>query len=568
MTGRVLSGRYELGDPLGEGGMAIVYRGLDRVLGRPVAIKMLRPRLSEDHELIERLQREARAAAKLSHPNLIDIYDVGEDHGDHFIVMALAEGGDLAELLAHEGALSPARVARLGAHLARALDYAHKHGVIHRDVKPHNVLLDAEGQPKLTDFGIARAVGTSPLTTAGIVLGTVHYMAPEQARGQQVGPAADVYSLGAMLYEAATGEPPFDADNPLALAMAHASQPPVPPRQLNPSIPPALEQVILTALAKDPAERHASAAEMAIALDAIDNPVNRRTAVIGAAPASASKPTARRAARPARGGAPTPAAAPPPPPPPHTPAPRPARSGLAPQRRSSGFGPMVLILMLLATLGFLGLGWMLLAGSGRGNRPPSTPTPAVLPTRAAPAVASPAATATRQASPTATVAASPTASSTSTAVPTATARVTATPVPPTTTPVPPTVPPVTMPALIGRPFAEAQAQLRVRQLRPEVTEVADPARPDGVVLDQDPKPDTPLIQGSAVRLTVNRLPMAPVPNVQGMTEDEARRALESKGFKVATDSGTGGRKGVVYDQSPQPNLPAPPGSTVKITVGR
>jgi serine/threonine-protein kinase len=125
-----------------------------------------------------------------------------------------------------------------------------------------------------------------------------------------------------------------------------------------------------------------------------------------------------------------------------------------------------------------------------------------------------------------------------------------------------------MPALIGRPFAEAQAQLRVRQLRPEVTEVADPARPDGVVLDQDPKPDTPLAQGSAVRLTVNRLPMAPVPNVQGMTEDEARRALESKGFKVAVDSGNGGRKGVVYDQSPQPNLPAPPGSTVKITVGR
>ena len=260
---RVFSGRYELNHLIARGGMAEVYRARDRLLDRPVALKVLFPELSVDRSFVERFRREAQAAANLSHPNIVPVFDWGEDTGTYFIVMEFIDGRPLSSILKTAGPLSAERTADIGAHVAAALGYAHKHGVIHRDVKPGNVLITDEGQVKVTDFGIARAINTEEsLTQTGAVMGTATYFSPEQAEGIGVDARSDIYSLGVVLFEMVTGRPPFLGDTPVAVASKHVRDNPPVPREINASIPPTFEAIILKSMAKDPDYRYATAEEL------------------------------------------------------------------------------------------------------------------------------------------------------------------------------------------------------------------------------------------------------------------------------------------------------------------
>lgn len=259
----ILAQRYALEERLGAGGMASVYRGTDRVLDRTVAVKVLDSSLGRDPEFVERFRREARAAAGLTHPGTVAVYDTGEDDGRRFIVMELVEGETLADLLAREAPLDPHRAALLAADILDALAAAHDRGLVHRDVKPANVLLTPDGEPKVTDFGIARAATAETLTMGSKVLGTAAYLAPEQARGLRVDARCDLYAMGCLLFEMLAGAPPFQGENAISVATKHlhADPPPLPG-----SVPPELAAIVMRALEKDPDERFPDARSMARAL--------------------------------------------------------------------------------------------------------------------------------------------------------------------------------------------------------------------------------------------------------------------------------------------------------------
>src|SRR6202165_2827935 len=270
----VLGDRYQLQEPIGRGGMATIYRGRDKRMERVVAIKVLRDIYSTDPKFVTRFQREAKAASALQHPNIVQVYDYGQTDGNYFIVMELIEGTDLRHYLrSRKGNVLDNERAIIIAHdVALGLGAAHRRGIVHRDVKPQNVLVGRDGSIKLTDFGIAsvyKDINAERLTTTGMTLGTVQYYAPEQAQGEIVSPAADVYALGIVMYEMLTGRTPFDGDTPVAVAMQHIQDPPVPPSQLNPNIPPALEEIILRCLEKIPEMRLRDGSSLARALEAL-----------------------------------------------------------------------------------------------------------------------------------------------------------------------------------------------------------------------------------------------------------------------------------------------------------
>ena len=258
MIQRILARRYELREHIGGGGMADVYKAHDGLLDRFVAVKILHPQFANDAEFIEKFRNEATGAAKLTHPNIVNIYDVGEDAGSQYIVMEYVPGPTLKEVIQANGPMEPLRAIGIAQEIASALEHAHRHQLVHCDIKPHNILVMEDGHIKVTDFGIARAVSDSTMTYSGNVMGSVHYFSPEQAKGTIITTKSDVYSLGVVLYEMLTGQLPYNGENSISIALKHLQEEPLPVRQLQPSLPPVLEAIVQKAMAKDPLLRPSS----------------------------------------------------------------------------------------------------------------------------------------------------------------------------------------------------------------------------------------------------------------------------------------------------------------------
>ena len=312
-TPRLLSERYELGEVLGYGGMSEVHRGLDTRLGRDVAMKVLRADLARDPQFQMRFRREAQNAAALNHPAIVAVYDTGEVQSEFgplpYIVMEYVDGQTLREIVKTTGPMSQQKVIEVMADVCAALDFCHRHNIIHRDVKPANIMINRAGAVKVMDFGIARALGEGQnVTQTAAVIGTAQYLSPEQARGEAVDARSDVYAAGCVLFELLTGEPPFTGDSPVAVAYQHVREDPRPPSELNPAVSPALDAVVLKALSKNPANRYQSAAEMRSDLVRVrsgQSPLapavlseDERTAMLSPGPPTGADPPAQR--RPAR----------------------------------------------------------------------------------------------------------------------------------------------------------------------------------------------------------------------------------------------------------------------------
>src|SRR3954454_8731162 len=263
----MLGGRYRLVELLGQGGMATIFRARDGQLERDVAVKVLRPEYGADPDFVARFRHEAQSVASLNHPGIVAVYDYGTDPAGPYIVMELVDGEDLASIIRRSGPLPPRQAARVSSQVARAIAAAHDRGLVHRDVKPGNILVTRDGRVKVTDFGIARALAESALTLPGTTLGSVHYFSPEQARGESATPASDIYSLGIVLYELLTGKRPWEGDSAAAIATARLTGSVPNPSSVRSGIPPALDAIDQRALAQQPQDRFGSAGEMADALD-------------------------------------------------------------------------------------------------------------------------------------------------------------------------------------------------------------------------------------------------------------------------------------------------------------
>ena len=262
LEGRLLGNRYELLRKIGNGGMATVYRAKDHILNRNVAVKILKDEFTTDEEFVKRFNTEATNVASLTHPNIVSVYDVGHEGDLYYIVMELIQGKTLKEIIVADGKLSWKWSANVAIQIASALETAHRNNIIHRDIKPHNIIITEDGIAKVTDFGIAKSVSNSTITAFGTTLGSVHYFSPEHARGGFTDAKSDIYSLGVVLYEMLTGKVPFDADTPVSVALKHMQEEPVEPRLVNPEIPVAMNNIIMKAMKKDPNERYQSATEM------------------------------------------------------------------------------------------------------------------------------------------------------------------------------------------------------------------------------------------------------------------------------------------------------------------
>src|ERR671930_409826 len=349
----LFDGRYRILRKLGSGGMANVYLAEDEELGRRVAIKILNDRYANDELFIERFRREAKSAAGLSHPNIVSIYDRGEAEGTYYIAMEVIEGRSLKELILTRGPLPIAQAVAYTLEMLEALRCAHRHGIIHRDIKPHNILIGA--RLKVTAFGIARA-GASQMTEAGSIMGTAQYLSPEQARGAPVTASSDLYSVGIVLYEMLTGKVPFSGDSAIEIAMKHLNELPKPPSKLRPEIPPELDHVVLRALAKAPEDRYQTAEEFAEDLHRVESglPPAPETSEAATAPLPAPRATLGGATQVLPGDATQ--IAPPRPDTPRTPPPyHPGYMYEEPPPKRRRWAPWLLVVLLLASAVFAGL---------------------------------------------------------------------------------------------------------------------------------------------------------------------------------------------------------------------
>ncbi|MCT8139779.1 Stk1 family PASTA domain-containing Ser/Thr kinase [Anaerobacillus sp. CMMVII] len=272
MIGKRISGRYQILETIGGGGMANVYKAHDAILNRHVAVKVLRPQFSDDDEFIRRFRREAQAATSLSHPNVVSIYDVGEEADIYYIVMEYVAGLTLKQLIQQRGSLPIQETVNIIMQISSAIAHAHENHIVHRDIKPHNILISENGEAKVTDFGIARAMTSATITHTNSVMGSVHYLSPEQARGGLVNEKSDIYSLGIVLYEMVTGKVPFSGDTAVSIAIKHLQTEVPSPRKFNPTLPQSIENIILKATAKDPFYRYANVRELEDDLHTALNP--------------------------------------------------------------------------------------------------------------------------------------------------------------------------------------------------------------------------------------------------------------------------------------------------------
>jgi len=541
VTPTAYNGRYELLTHIARGGMAEVYLARDLLLDRSVALKVLFPELSIDHLFVERFRREAQAAARLSHPNIVSVYDWGQADTTYFIVMELVDGEALSTLLRAQGALPPERAVSIAMAVASALDYAHRHGVVHRDIKPGNVLLAEDGQVKVTDFGIARAANADDsLTQTGAVMGTASYFSPEQAQGESLDGRTDIYSLGVVLYEMVTGQVPFRAETPLAIAYKHVREDPVPPRALNPAVAPDLDAVILKCLEKDPNRRYQNAESLRQDLQRFVS--GRGVAAVQEARSTVLAPVAAF-----------------------------ADTGEVPVVTDTGGGSdeerprrgLLAVLGTLLGLVLLAIAALVLYKTGVIGQSSGIVVPAVTGKTLGEAEA-----ALREAGLSWKIQGVNQAGD---------ARVVAqSPAPPAK--VPPggsvlldtTLITVPIPAVDGLQVAAATRKLEQDGFVVATTTQTSGTAKKGIVLGQVPGPGSPGAKGSTVTLTVGGGPqLVAVPNLVGLTVAEAATTLGNNGLALGTTTPQASSSipvGTIIAQSPRPGVEVGPGSLVGVDV--
>jgi len=547
LSGTLFAGRYRISRKLGGGGMADVYLAEDQELGRRVAVKMLHARYVNDEQFVERFRREATHAAGLSHPNIVSIFDRGESDGSYFIVMEYVEGRTLKELIRSRG-LCPVPVAiAYTRQILAALRYAHRHGVVHRDIKPHNVIVDPEGVVKVMDFGIARA-GASQMTEEGAIIGTAQYLSPEQARGAPVDQTSDLYSSGIVLFELLTGEVPFTGDSPVEIAMKHLAETPPTPSALRPDVPPDLDLVVIRALAKEPADRYQSAAAMDADLETVARggrvaaeTAEAATMVLSgerAIDATAATQIVRRT---------------------H------GQPQYEPPDRSRAIWPWLLGVGLL--LGALVAAWLLYApiqdriqGSGEVAVPyvvgiqESLAEADIEEAGLVPNVRRVSSSDVEEGLVIA-------------QFPTEGTRVDEGEI--VRIDISSGKPEVTIPSVVGQTVADAVAELTRAGLNAQVVEV-NSDRDQGTVTAQAPAAGLTVVEGTQVRINVSKGPRpVTVPNVVGLPYDQAASELRRAGFNVSrVDVDSDQEAGVVTSQDPSGGSESSRGSTVTLSVSR
>ncbi len=557
---QVFDGRYRVVRKLGTGGMANVYLAEDQELGRSVAIKMLDERHSQDEQFVERFRREAKNAAGLSHPNIVSIYDRGQAEGTYYIAMEYLEGRTLKELLVTRGPTPLTVAIDYTRQILAALGFAHKHGIVHRDIKPHNVVVAPDGRLKVTDFGIARS-GTSQMTETGSIIGTAQYLSPEQAKGAPVTPASDIYSVGIVLYEMLTGSVPFTGDTPLEIAMKHLSTTPLPPSEKRHDVPHELDSIVLRALAKDPADRYQSAEEMDadLARAAREQPVAPETEEaatrvlrgVGAATLASAPTAVTRRVNVAT-------------PPPSYPPPTGFYEYDEPIRRRS-FWPWLLATLLIAAA--IVAGWYVytkIQDQLNQSKSPAVPFVehqiqrlAVGNIRKAGLEPKVRLRANRDVE----------AGRVFDQQPDAGVRVdkgSSVVIFVSTGP-----PKVAVPGVIGKQATDAVAALASIGLKADVHRV-NSSKETGTVTGQDPRAGTKLVVGEKVRINVSQGPKpVGVPPVVGSPFDSAVGALQGAGFAVARrDVESNDPKDVVVQMDPPANSLVAPGSTITLFVSK
>lgn len=551
MEDLVYGRRYRVTEKIGTGGMADVYKAVDETLGRTVAVKVMHAKYASDPSFAARFRKEAQSAANLVSPNIVNIYDWGADGDTYYIVMEYVRGSDLKSVIQEKGALPSKKVADIGAQVAAALSVAHGYDIVHRDIKPHNIMVQPDGSAKVMDFGIARA-GNSTMTQTGSVLGTAHYVSPEQAQGKDLTGASDLYSLGVVLYEAATGALPFDADTPVAVALKQVNEQPLPPSAINGSIDPGLEAIIVKAMQKRAADRYSSPDEMRKDLLRVvsGEAVHAASATAGAGVAAAETAGMdRTSVLPAVGATGSNEYV--------SPVRRPA-----PRKRP--VWPWVLLVALLAIAG-LGVAW----GMGAfGPRSASIPNVIGKTREEAQALLTlqgfVVGTVTEDfndSAPAGTVTNQQPAPNTSAKKGTSVAL---------TISKGPNL--VEVPDVVKMSESEAFKTLEDAGFNPQaLPSEYNKDVPSGTVFKQTPEAGAQAARGSTVSYVVSRgTELVQVPDVTGKSESSAKSTLEKAGFKVSVKEGLSDRtdKGSVMSQNPQSGVSVAKGSTVTITVAQ
>ena len=549
MQETTLNGRYRLGDEIGEGGMSVVYRGHDLLLNRSVAIKVLRGQYASDENFLKRFEREAQSAAGLSHPNIVNVYDVGREGDTHYIVMEYIRGPSLKELIRRQGPFSVDGAVFIISQVASALDYAHQRGLIHRDVKPQNILVDREGNAKVVDFGIAKGMRDVNLTEAGTGMGTVHYVSPEQARGEPATPQSDLYSTGVVLYEMLTKRLPFEADTPVGVAMQHVNTPPPRPSTYNLAIPPEVEGIVLRSLAKEPHDRFPSGSALSNALRHWDAPAMLRgeTAAVTRVPsghtgqrptvvarprppATRTPPRDRRDRRDGRGGPPTDA-----------------------YRNDVGCATWLIgSAILLGILGLVVVAFKL----GPDMLANNASDPTVATTATVTARAGAAFTATTAPTIEALVA-----STATEAVPTATNASS------TTAPAPATPAALPVPQLVNATLEQAQTAVAAGNWTLTTSEDFSDTIAQGHIISQNPVAEAQLQRGETIDVIVSKGRAAiSIPDVRGIAASDAGAQLKALGFVVREQDEASGNvpEGLVIRS--EPDSSAPTGADVVLVV--